>query len=475
MGPPAVAPATTHAASPRHREGARFVGHRGGGAGVVRRRGATVAARAIDNLGRRGDNDRGEDVAKQTGSATNPGGLLRVVSQPVADTVATNPVVGLGLTAAVGVAAAVAASARRGGNDHHRGRHDAATAAAGRDDYVTFSFDDAVDVPLAAPNAVNAGNDDPVRDPRPNKPPPFPSLPDRSREENAVSVVVQQTPSNGRRRVTVASESVASEEEARFEAALASGGRSTDDATEDVESGAARVEENRRRRHRSGGTASGRIERRGFEPARGKGNPHASPAKMTRRAKTVTSKNNPWWDVDIDDVPYRAAPRTSKKPNDKSEARSRERRRANRRKNREAYLRNNQSVRRGSPGDRTRAAELVRQRLRPIGDAFEASPDPGSLTARLFDSRTVGAAAYGLALAALCREHALDAVAGEGTFSDVYATRRTEGVPRRVPRVPRRVPRARLDPPSARGEAARMTSTKRFGAAASPRSACPRC
>ena len=68
----------------------------------------------------------------------------------------------------------------------------------------------------------------------------------------------------------------------------------------------------------------------------------------------------------------------------------------------------------------------MRQRLRPIGDAFEASPSPGSLTARLFDSRTVGAAAYGLALAALCREHALDAVAGEGTFSDVYATRRTE-------------------------------------------------
>lgn len=428
MGPPAVAPATTHAASPRHREGARFVGHRGGGAGVVRRRGATVAARAIDNLGRRGDNDRGEDVAKQTGSATNPGGLLRVVSQPVADTVATNPVVGLGLTAAVGVAAAVAASARRGGNDHHRGRHDAATAAAGRDDYVTFSFDDAVDVPLAAPNAVNAGNDDPVRDPRPNKPPPFPSLPDRSREENAVSVVVvQQTPSNGRRRVTVASESVASEEEARFEAALASGGRSTDDAT-----GSSRAA--LRAWKKTVGDDTGVVEPRldesnvaGSNPRGGKGKPTRVPGEDDpAMMKTVTSKNNPWWDVDIDDVPYRAAPRTSKKPNDKSEARSRERRRANRRKNREAYLRNNQSVRRGSPGDRTRAAELVRQRLRPIGDAFEASPSPGSLTARLFDSRTVGAAAYGLALAALCREHALDAVAGEGTFSDVYATRRTE-------------------------------------------------
>ena len=192
MGPPAVAPATTHAASPRRHEGARLVGHRGAGAGVVRRRGATLGRSAI-NLGRRGDNDRGDNI----GSTTDAGGLLRVVSQPVADTVATNPVVGLGLTAAVGVAAAVAASARRGGDDHHRA-HDAAraatsTAAASRDDHVTFSFDDAVDVPLAAPNAVHAGNDDPSRDPRPNKPPPFPSLPDRSKED-ASSVVVQQTP-----------------------------------------------------------------------------------------------------------------------------------------------------------------------------------------------------------------------------------------------------------------------------------------
>ena len=239
MGPPAVAPATTHAASPRRHESARLVGHRGAGAGVVRRRGATLGRRAIINLGRRGDNDRGEDVAKHTGSTTDAGGLLRVVSQPVADTVATNPVVGLGLTAAVGVAAAVAASARRGGDDHHRG-HNAAraatsTAAANPDEYVTFSFDDAVDVPLAAPNAVHAGNDDPSRDPRPNKPPPFPSLPDRSKED-ASSVVVQQTPRTpaapraNNVPVTVDT-SVASEEEARFEAALASGGRLTTDAT----------------------------------------------------------------------------------------------------------------------------------------------------------------------------------------------------------------------------------------------------
>ena len=430
MGPPAVAPATTHAASPRRHEGARLVGHRGAGAGVVRRRGATLGRSAI-NLGRRGDNDRGDNI----GSTTDAGGLLRVVSQPVADTVATNPVVGLGLTAAVGVAAAVAASARRGGDDHHRG-HNAAraatsTAAANPDDYVTFSFDDAVDVPLAAPNAVHAGNDDPSRDPRPNKPPPFPSLPDRSKED-ASSVVVQQTPRTpaapraNNVPVTVDT-SVASEEEARFEAALASGGRSTDDAT-----GSSRAA--LRAWKKTVGDDTGVVEPRldesnvaGSNPRGGKGKPTRVPGEDDpAMMKTVTSKNNPWWDVDIDDVPYRAAPRTSKKPNDKSEARSRERRRANRRKNREAYLRNNQSVRRGSPGDRTRAAELVRQRLRPIGDAFEASPSPGSLTARLFDSRTVGAAAYGLALAALCREHALDAVAGEGTFSDVYATRRTE-------------------------------------------------
>ena len=435
MGPPAVAPATTHAASPRRHEGARLVGHRGAGAGVVQRRGATLGRRAI-NLGRRGDNDRGEDVAKHTGSTTDAGGLLRVVSQPVADTVATNPVVGLGLTAAVGVAAAVAASARRGGDDHHRA-HDAAraatsTAAASRDDHVTFSFDDAVDVPPAAPNAVHAGDDDPSRDPRPNKPPPFPSLPDRSKED--ASVVVQQTPAAPRDDdvPTTAHASVASEEDARFEAALASGGRSTDAATEDARAAlrawkktvgddTAVVDP---RADRSNVAGSIPIPRGGKHERR-------VPVGKDLAREPGARNNNPWWDVDIDDAPYPAAPQKSKSKPRASDAKRSERRRAARRKNRESYLRNNQSVRRGSPGDRARAAELVRQRLRPIGgdgSSFEAEAEASrGCFSRVFDSRTVGAAAYGVALAALCREHALDAVAGEGTFSDVYATRRTEG------------------------------------------------
>ena len=44
----------------------------------------------------------------------------------------------------------------------------------------------------------------------------------------------------------------------------------------------------------------------------------------------------------------------------------------------------------------------------------------------MFDSRELGAATYGMALAALCREQNLSVLEGEGTFSDVYATVRTE-------------------------------------------------
>ena len=43
------------------------------------------------------------------------------------------------------------------------------------------------------------------------------------------------------------------------------------------------------------------------------------------------------------------------------------------------------------------------------------------LDARVFDSRALGPAAYGVALAALCKEQNLGDVRGEGTFSDVYA------------------------------------------------------
>ena len=45
---------------------------------------------------------------------------------------------------------------------------------------------------------------------------------------------------------------------------------------------------------------------------------------------------------------------------------------------------------------------------------------------RVFKSRELGSATYGMAHAALCREQNLSVVAGEGTFSDVYATVRTE-------------------------------------------------
>ena len=45
---------------------------------------------------------------------------------------------------------------------------------------------------------------------------------------------------------------------------------------------------------------------------------------------------------------------------------------------------------------------------------------------RVFKSGELRSATYGMALAALCREQNLSVVAGEGTFSDVYATVRTE-------------------------------------------------
>jgi hypothetical protein len=44
-----------------------------------------------------------------------------------------------------------------------------------------------------------------------------------------------------------------------------------------------------------------------------------------------------------------------------------------------------------------------------------------ALSERVFASRDIGAAQYGMALASLCRSHRLDGVRGEGTFSDVYA------------------------------------------------------
>ena len=97
-------------------------------------------------------------------------------------------------------------------------------------------------------------------------------------------------------------------------------------------------------------------------------NPNASSSEhnAARNASggisTGAEEKAEWWDVDIDDEPYRAAPPRKKKPAD---VKSQERRRAARRKNRISYLRNNSSVRRGSPGDQARSAEVIRARLDP--------------------------------------------------------------------------------------------------------------
>ena len=86
-------------------------------------------------------------------------------------------------------------------------------------------------------------------------------------------------------------------------------------------------------------------------------------------------------------------------------------RQANRKKQRVQYFKNNTSVRRGSPAVIAAMEEDLKQRLAP----------GGALGERVFDSREIGAAQYGMALASLCREQNLVSVKGEGTFSDVYA------------------------------------------------------
>ena len=114
-------------------------------------------------------------------------------------------------------------------------------------------------------------------------------------------------------------------------------------------------------------------------------------------------------DIDIDERNYRAAPPRRASREDDTLA---EKRRLSRRKQRLTYFRNNSSVRRGSPRRvETTEADLLRR--------LKIGAPPGS---RVFDSREIGSAAYGLALAALCREQNLAEVRGEGTFSDVYAT-----------------------------------------------------
>ena len=121
------------------------------------------------------------------------------------------------------------------------------------------------------------------------------------------------------------------------------------------------------------------------------------------------SASTAWWDVDIDERAYRPAPTRKMKD---AELRDAERRREARKKRRVAYFRTNVSVRAASVLVARRAEQDLLTRLAP------SSP----LDARVFDSRVIGPAAYGVALAALCKEQNLGDVRGEGTFSDVYAT-----------------------------------------------------
>ncbi len=130
--------------------------------------------------------------------------------------------------------------------------------------------------------------------------------------------------------------------------------------------------------------------------------------KQTTFPTPPPSASTAWWDVDIDERAYRPA---SSRTSTETETREAERRRDKRRARRVSYFRTNISVRAASVRVARRAEADVLARLAP------SSP----LDARVFDSRSLGPAAYGVALAALCKEQNLGDVRGEGTFSDVYA------------------------------------------------------
>ena len=130
------------------------------------------------------------------------------------------------------------------------------------------------------------------------------------------------------------------------------------------------------------------------------------------------SASTAWWDVDIDERAYRPA---SSRASTDAETREAERRRDKRRARRVSYFRTNISVRAASVRVARRAEADVLERLKP------SSP----LDARVFDSRAIGPAAYGVALAALCKEQNLGDVRGEGTFSDVYGVEPAPAAPAR--------------------------------------------
>ena len=135
----------------------------------------------------------------------------------------------------------------------------------------------------------------------------------------------------------------------------------------------------------------------------------SSPVASPSAFDLPPSASTAWWDVDIDERFYRPAPTRKMKDVELREA---ERRREARKRRRVAYFKTNVSVRAASVLVARRAEQDLLTRLAP------SSP----LDARVFDSRVIGPAAYGVALAALCKEQNLGDVRGEGTFSDVYAT-----------------------------------------------------
>ena len=193
---------------------------------------------------------------------------------------------------------------------------------------------------------------------------------------------------------------------AAFEAALKSGGRALRRATsrETGEEGGGDSEPPIRT------TNPGKEDALSFakEKTREKTNERRGEKQTKRTFESPPSASTAWWDVDIDERAYRPA---SSRTSTETETREAERRRDKRRARRVSYFRTNISVRAASVRVARRAEADVLARLAP------SSP----LDARVFDSRSLGPAAYGVALAALCKEQNLGDVRGEGTFSDVYA------------------------------------------------------
>ena len=145
-----------------------------------------------------------------------------------------------------------------------------------------------------------------------------------------------------------------------------------------------------------------------------------SASASSTRVDPPASASTAWWDVDIDERAYRPAS-AFLFANKNAETREAEKRRDARKARRVSYFRTNISVRAASVRVARRAEADVLERLKPSS----------LLDARVFDSRAIGPAAYGVALAALCKEQNLGDVRGEGTFSDVYGVEPAPAAPAR--------------------------------------------